>query len=194
MGAGFGLTLEARAWHVLGLETGFYYMMDNATGWEDKKVNGINAGRVFRNQETTALHVPLLLKATANTETIKPFLGLGFEFVMQQSSSEGYRSEPGDPRVVGIEQYPAMFRQRNDITTSTYTLLQLTTGIEIKVGYLRIPVEIRAGYNLGWDSSFDARVDPQKQSNGSYKFLYNGEYMTHFGVFTGVVYDYDFMM
>lgn len=194
VGAGFGLALEARFWEVVGLETGFYYMQDDATGWEDKKVNGVDQGRIYMDQEVSALHIPLLLKANVNTDTIKPFIGFGLEFVLQQSSSLGYRTEPAEPGYQYVDTLADHFEQRNDITTSSYTMLQLTTGIEVDLGYLRIPVEIRAGYHLGWDDSFDARVDPQQQDDGSYKFVYDGGYTGHFGVFTGVMYDYDFLL
>ncbi len=191
VGPAFGLALEARAWEVLGLETGFYYSLDHATGWLDKEhsQSNTNLGRIYSEQETTALHIPLLLKVNANTEMIKPFFGLGFEFVLQQDSELSYRTD--DAAVEGFE---AEYERRNRIEPSDYTLLQLTAGIEIDLGNIRIPVEIRAGYNLGWDDTFDARVDPRQQDDGSWLLFYNGEYLGNFGFFTGVMYDWDLMI
>ena len=194
VGPAIGLALEARAWEVVGLETGFYYAKDDATGWNDQKTNGQERGRVFMDQETSALHIPLLLKANAPTKTVKPFLGFGLEFVLQQSSSLSYRGEPetaGDPYV---EAFANALDERNRIESSTYTLLQLTFGIEVDLGELRIPVEFRSGYNLGWDSSLEARVEPEEQADGSTDLIYNGEYVAHFGVYTGVMYDFDFIV
>lgn len=194
VGPAVGLALEARAWEVVGLETGFYYTKDDATGWNDQKTNGKDRGRVFMDQETSALHIPLLLKANAPTTTIKPFLGFGVEFILQQSSSLSYRGEPetaGDPYV---ERFAAQLAERNQIEPSSYTLLQLNFGIEIDLGELRIPVEFRSGYNLGWDSSLEARVEAEEQADGSTDLIYNGEYVAHFGVYTGVMYDFDFVV
>ncbi len=191
VGPGFGLSLEARAWEVVGLETGFFYSLDHATGWVDKSINGNDVGRVLSDQQTSALHIPLLLKANAKTEMVKPFFGLGFEFVLQQTSSLDYRSEPEDGQHPGnIEQFEEQYANRNTIEPSSYTLLQLTTGIELDLGEIRIPFEIRAGYNLGWDESFEARVDAEGQGDNT-EFRYNGEYLAHFGVFVGVMYDWE---
>lgn len=190
-GAGFGLMLEARAWEVFGLETGLYYRQDDSTGWSDKTINGVDRGRVYLDQDTTALHIPVLLKVNAPTETIKPFLGLGLQFVIQQTSSIDYRGERENPNDATVDNFAANLNERNRIETSSYTMLQLTTGIEIDLGYIRIPVELRAGYNLGFDDSFEARVEAEQQPDGSYEFVYDGAYIGHFGVYTGVAYDWD---
>lgn len=191
VGAAAGLALEARAWEVLGLETGFYYSQDHATGWLDKEhaTSNTNLGRIYSEQETSALHIPLLLKVNAKTEMIKPFFGLGLEFVLQQDSDLSYRT---DDRAV--EPFEREYERRNRIEESSYTLLQITTGIEIDLGEVRIPIEVRAGYNLGWDETFNARVDPRQQDDGSYLLFYNGEYLGNFGFFTGVMYDFDLMI
>jgi hypothetical protein len=194
IGPGFGLAVEARFWEVVGLESGIYYMSDNITGWEDKTINGVDRGRVIMEQESSALHIPLLLKGVAMTDVVRPFLGFGLEFVIQQTSSLEYRAERENPNDATIDQFADIYEARNRIATSTYTLLQLTTGVEIDLGYIRIPIELRAGYNLGWDDSFEARVEVEEQSPGAYTFTSNGENLAHFGFFTGVLYDYDFVL
>lgn len=191
VGPGVGLSLEARFWEVVGLETGFYYSLDHASGWLDKEDDQTNTnfGRINSDQETSAFHIPLLVKVNANTEVIKPFFGLGFEFVLQQDSEISYRTDDAP-----VQPFVDEYERRNRIEPSNYTLLQLTTGIEIDLGDFRIPVEIRAGYNLGWDETFRARVDPQEQPDGEYEFVYNGEYLGNFGFFTGLMYDFDLML
>lgn len=191
VGAAGGLALEARVWEVLGLETGFYYSQDHATGWLDKEhaQSNTNLGRIYSEQDTSALHIPLLIKVNAKTEMIKPFFGLGLEFVFQQDSDLSYRT---DDRAV--EPFVAEYERRNRIEPSSYTLLQLTTGIEIDLGDVRIPIEVRAGYNLGFDDTFSARVDPREQDDGSYLLFYDGEYLGNFGFLTGVMYDFDLMI
>jgi hypothetical protein len=188
VGAGVGLSLEARIIELIGLETGFYYTQDDATGWLDKNDANSNAnfGRIFSDQETSALHIPLLFKINASTDTVKPFLGLGFEFVLQQDSSISYRTD--DPPV---QPFVDAYGARNTITPSNYTLFQLTTGIEIDLGDIRVPIEIRGGYNLGFDDRFSERFDPEERPDGSNEFVYNGEYQGHFGFFVGVMYDYE---
>lgn len=192
VGPGVGLTLEVRLWKVLGLESGLYYMADDVTGWNDKKVNNVERGRVIMEQTTSALHVPLLLKGVINTQGIQPFLGIGLEFVFQQGNSLAYRTERKNPNDWTIDQFGTIFEARNRISTSDYTLFQLTTGVEIDLDYVRIPIEIRAGYHLGWDDGFDQRISAtQDGPNGSYVFTSNGASLAHFGFFTGVVYDFD---
>jgi hypothetical protein len=188
VGPGIGLALEARIIEMIGLETGFYYTLDDATGWLDKNDANSNAnfGRIFSDQETSALHIPLLFKINAKTETVKPFLGLGFEFVLQQDSSLSYRTDDAP-----VQPFVDAYEGRNTITTSNYTLFQLTTGIEVDLGDIRIPIEIRGGYNLGFDDRFAERIDAEQRADGSYEFVYNGEYQGHFGFFVGVMYDYD---
>jgi hypothetical protein len=192
-GAAFGMALEVRGWDVVGLETGLHYSLDNATGWSDKTVDCYDLGRVFMDQETSALHIPLLLKAVAKTTTIRPFIGFGLEFVIQQSSDVSYRSEQDSQNVQGIEGYENHFSGRNRIATSSYKLLQLTAGTEVDLGELRVPIEVRAGYNLDHGDGFDDRVEIE-QSDGSQRFVYNGEYKGHFGVFVGVLYAFDFVL
>lgn len=190
IGPGVGLSLEARLLGMVGLESGIYYMGDNLTGWQDKSVNGIDRGRVTMEHEVTALHVPLLIKGVIPTPGLKPFLSLGVEFVFQQSSSLEYRTERDNDNDATIDQYGPIFNTRNNVATANYTMLQLTTGVEIDLGVVRVPIEIRAGYNLGWDDSFDARVDAEGVGPDA-RFTSNGENLAHFGIFTGVVYDYE---
>ncbi|AWV91128.1 hypothetical protein DN745_18060 [Bradymonas sediminis] len=194
IGPGVGLSLEARILGVLGLESGVYYMGDNLTGWQDKSVNSIPRGRVTMEHQVSALHVPVLLKAVAPSAGLKPFLGLGLEFVFQQSSSLEYRTERENSNDPTIDQYGPLFSERNRVSTASYMMLQLTTGVEIDLGVVRVPVELRAGYNLGWDDSFDARVKVESGGSTGHTFTSNGENMAHFGIFTGVVYDYDFLL
>lgn len=191
-GPGFGLSLEVRLLNMVGLESGAYYMVDNVTGWNDKSVNQVPRGRVTSEQETSALHIPLLLKGVLPTGALKPFLGVGVEFVRQLDSSLEYRTERQIPQDMTIDQYGTLYNARNSIETSNYTLLQLSTGVEIDLGYLRVPIEIRAGYQLGMDDAFDERV--RTESDGGHKFIYNGASLGHFGFFTGVIYDFDFLL
>src|SRR5690554_3384877 len=194
IGPGVGLSVEARLLGMIGLETGLYYMGDHLTGWQDKSVNGVEQGRVTMEHEVSALHVPLLIKGVVPTAGIKPFLGLGVEFVFQQSSSLEYRSDSKGANGNWVADHAEIFNTRNHTTEASYVMLQLTTGVEIDLGIVRVPIEIRAGYNLGWDDSFDARVEAEAGGPTAYTFTSNGENMAHFGIFTGVVYDYDLLL
>lgn len=194
IGPGVGLSVEARLLGMIGLESGLYYMGDNLTGWQDKSVNGVERGRVTMEHEVSALHVPLLIKGVVPTAGIKPFLALGVEFIFQQSSSLEYRTERERDNDATIDQYGPIFNARNHTTEASYMMLQLTTGVEIDLGIVRVPVEVRAGYNLGWDDSFDARVTAEPGGSAAYTFTSNGENLAHFGIFTGVVYDYDLLL
>lgn len=194
-GPAIGGTFEARYNGVVGLELGLFYAQDSATGWEDKLVNGQDQGRVLHDLSVEALHIPVLIKGVVNNETVKPFVGAGIEVVLQQSSSLEYRAEND------VTQYPQSFvdgaggqpgfADRVESETSNYVVLQLNFGVEFDLGELRIPFEIRAGFNPGYGGDrFEDRMATEG-GGGVTNFIYNSQYMGHIGVYTGLAYDFD---
>ncbi|MGM0559217.1 MAG: outer membrane beta-barrel protein [Myxococcota bacterium] len=195
-GPAVGGFLEVRILEMLGLETGLFWAQDNATGWEDKLVNGQEQGRVSHDLEVTALHIPLLFKANVKSETIKPFVGIGPEFVIQQSSSITYRADND------ASQYPQRFvdgrngqpgfDERIKTETSNYVLLQLNFGMEVDLGEVRIPFEIRTGFNPGFGGDdFDERMSAEPREDGFFDFVYDSKYLGHVGIYTGIAYDFE---
>ncbi|MFW5966583.1 MAG: hypothetical protein ACOCV2_03645, partial [Persicimonas sp.] len=147
VGPAIGLSVEGRMWNIVGLESGLYFSGDNATGWVDREHNNEELGRIYADQRSNALHIPLLARATANTPIIRPFFGLGVEFVLQTASDLDYRSraeEGTDP--AALEDFRDDYDANNTIEPSNYSLFQITTGVEIDLGELRIPIEVRGGY------------------------------------------------
>jgi hypothetical protein len=185
IGGTFGLMTDVRFEDIIGLETGLHLSYDNGSGFEDKTVNGEDVARIYQEQRTTAFHIPLLLKVNVSGETVKPFLGLGVEFVIQTDSSLEYRQEERGGR------YISPVFDKNEIEPSTYTLFQVTMGLEFDLGPVRIPIELRGGYNLGFDPGASSRVRPEGTNQANATFVYDGQYQGHFGVFTGVTYDFD---
>lgn len=185
-GGAFGLVLEARAMDFIGIETGFYYSRDNGSGWNDfLDGSGNKLARISQEQATTAYHIPLLLKANIPGPLLRPFLGVGVEFVRQSSSELTYTEDVSSTMA-------AQLQARNEIVTSNYTVLLATVGMDLKFGSVRIPIEVRAGYNLGFDKSLRERATYEAGNPG--KLTYNGKYQGHVGLFTGFVYDFDLLL
>lgn len=197
-GPAVGGFVEVRFLEMIGLETGLVYAQDNATGWEDKLINGVEQGRVSHDLEVNALHVPILFKANVKNETIKPFVGIGTEVVIQQKSELSYRADAEnsssypDSFVEGAGGQPG-FEERIKTTTSTYATLQLNFGMEVDLGEVRIPFEIRTGFNPSFKGDdFDARMDAKpREGDQFYDFVYDSKYLGHVGIYTGIAYDFE---
>jgi hypothetical protein len=189
LGGTVGLALDIRAMGIVGLETGLHLSFDNAKGWNDLKVNGQVATRINQEQSTTSMRIPLLLKVGSPDGTVKPALGLGVEFVVQSDSTIEYSEEKraGQLGAGELERLQA----RNQIEPSSYTLGVVSLGLEIDFGNLRMPIELRAAYNLGYDDGFAERVRVEGDNPNNAVFYYNGAYQGHFGLFLGLVYDYE---
>lgn len=186
VGGAFGLVLEARAMDFIAIETGFYYSRDNGSGWNDFLDGGGNKlTRIHQEQATTAYHIPLLLKGSIPGPLLRPFLGVGIEFIRQSSSELTYTEETNTTLA-------AQLQARNTIVTSNYSVLLATLGMDIKLGPVRIPIEIRAGYNLGFEKNLNKRATYEAGNPG--KLTYNGKYQGHVGLFTGFLYDFDLLL
>lgn len=173
IGWGVGPTVEFRAFKFVGLETGLYYSKDRGSGHTDISGTGIS---IDHTQTAKALHVPVLAKVAFPTPLLEPYAGLGLEFVSQQDNQLKFDPEPQ--------------RITYEAKNASYKLFQVTAGVAFKVGSFQIPIELRGGYNLDWESSsFDDRIDTSEI--GSNKLLYEGAYTAHFGVFTGIQYNVD---
>jgi hypothetical protein len=195
VGGGGGAVAEIRFGEIVGLETGFYVSADNAKGNNEvtQAGSGSQEGTARQFQKTTAFHVPLLVKFALTKKDIRPVLGLGLEFVIQRDSSLTYENDQVavDPR--NDDSRPPS--ERTEIKTSNYTMFMFTGGVEFDVGPVTIPLELRVGYNLGWDNQFAQRVDVRDQDgmdNQNETFIYDGRYLGHAGIFTGVQYRWDF--
>jgi len=185
-----GLSLELRALGFVGLETGFYYASDQASGYVDKNdaLSGRTIARIHSEQVSTAYHVPLMLKFRVPSPMVSPVFGIGAEFIFQTDSTLEYREEQRAGSMGGLAN---QLNARNQIEPSNYTLLTLSAGLEISVGPVRIPVELRMGYNLGFDQAMRERATYDESSG---EITYDGKYQGHVGVFTGVLYEFDLLL
>lgn len=181
LGGGVGGFLEVRLINIVGLEFGVFQSWDNGNGWEDKNApNGQTLGRLTQEQRTRALHVPILLKASI-PGLVRPTFGLGAELVFQQKSTINYRAD----NII-----TAPYNERFSIIPSNYALLAFTFGVEIDVGPVRVPIELRGGYNVGFDKSLKSRATASGTPIAT-RFEYDGQFEGHFGIFTGIVYQYN---
>lgn len=181
IGGAIGATVEARALGFIGLETGFHVSFDNGSGNEEiNNPQGVRLLTVNQDQRTTAFHIPILLKLAIPFPVITPVFGLGVEVVSQSNSEIEYDVES--------------FNANREIETSTYTLFMFTAGLEFKVQQIRIPLELRLGYNVGFDNTLSGRVTPEGDNINSATLNYDGAYQAHIGLFTGIVYDFDLML
>ncbi len=181
LGGGVGGFLEVRALDIVGLEFGVFQSWDNGNGWEDKNdANGRNIGRVTQEQRTRAIHIPIMVKASV-PGLIRPTFGLGLELVNQQKSTYSYRADVFDV---------TSLNNRYSIITSKYTLFAFSFGLEIDLGQIRIPIELRGGYNTSFKKNLQERASASGSPNLP-SFEYDGKYEGHFGIFTGIVYQHD---
>lgn len=179
-GGGGGPTLDIRYNRVIGLETSVYFTNDSTEGTNDiENSSGEVIAEITQKQRTTAVHVPLLFKIAPPFPRIRPVFGVGLEFVSQNQAELSYETDQATRRAEQL-------REHNEATASNYTMFQVTAGVEIDAGPVRLPIEFRAGYNLGWNDEYDARVEKKSDRQ-----IYNGAYMGHFGVVAGVLYRWD---
>ena len=188
MGGTGGLSLELRLNNFIGIETGVFYSRDNASGYVDKDMadTGTTIARIHSEQNTTAYHVPLLLKLNIPSDFVRPFLGVGIQFVSQISSELEYEQEEVGGSRYGSEEDMDRLNERNQIETSNYPLLAGSAGVEVVAGPVRIPIELRVGYALGYDQAMTERARGQDG-----QIIYDGVYLGHFGIFAGVLYEFN---
>ena len=184
LGGGIGGFLELRGQDIVGLELGLHHSWDNGTGWEDKNdAGGGNIGRIYQEQRTRALHIPIILKASV-PGFVRPTFGIGLEIVKQNDTEYSYRSGEFDVQSLN-NRYTAI--------TSTYTVLAFTFGLEIDLGEVRIPIELRGGYNVGFRKDLMERADASGSPNLP-SFEYDGEYEGHLALYTGILYQFDLQL
>jgi len=181
LGGGFGGFLEIRALDMVGIETGLHVSYDNGQGWEDKNdTNGTKIGRVYQEQRTTAHHIPIMLKASV-PGFVRPTFGLGLEIVNQKKTELKYRSDVFDV---------SLFNDKHRAVPSKYTVFAFSFALEIDLGPVRIPIELRGGYNTGFRKDLSERAEAS--GSGTYPdFRYDGKYEGHFAMYTGILYSYD---
>jgi hypothetical protein len=192
LGGNVGLSVDARYAGIVGIETGFSLSFDNGEGWTDKNAaNGTTIARIYMNQETTSLRVPLLLKLSTGTGTVRPVFGVGVEFVNQIDSRVTYRSEnrAGD----GDAAAQQLTDTYNAVPTN-YMVAKGVLGMELNFDMVRIPIEIGGMYNPTFENTLNYRLDNlELATDGTYTADYRGEYEGHFTITIGVLFNYGLM-
>lgn len=189
LGGTGGLSLEFRLNGIFGFETGLMYSQDNASGYVDKNhaPSGTTISRIHSEQTTTALHIPLLLKAVLPGMMVRPFFGAGIQLVVQSTSELEYEQEQRAGQYGGDGAMDELNR-RNQIEESTYPLLAFSGGIEFAVAGIRVPVELRLGYAMGSSGDLDERARYDASQD---QVVYDGVYRGHIAILTGVLYEFE---
>ena len=189
LGGDVGVALDIRALGIVGVETGLRVSFDNAQGFNELKDGETDEllYRVNQEQQSTSLRIPLLLKLSTPNGVVRPTFAFGLEWARQLDSSINYSvdnegaSEPDSVTARRLE--------RNQIEASNYRLLTGAFGIEIDLGAVKIPIELRAQYNLDYGGdAFDPRVRIEGSGRDAV-YYYDGAYQGHFGVTVGLIYD-----
>ena len=190
LGGDFGLSVDIRAWGLIALETGFKVSFDNGKGWNDKKQAGSDTviTRINQEQSTLSYRIPLMLKLSGTSGLVRPYLSLGAEFVIQSENNIEYTEEKRAGQLAPGEL--ERLQQRNQIDPSSYVGLGGALGLEIDLGFLRIPIELRGLYNVNYGESFDERVKVEGDNPNAWVFRYNGMYQGHFGFSIGILYNH----
>jgi hypothetical protein len=124
---------------------------------------------------------------------VRPTFGLGLELVFQQKSEYRYSSDEllisqtaDDGYTFGGTTYK--------IDTSSYATFAFSFALEFDVKGFRIPIELRGNLNTGFKKDLEPRLASATGVPGAFTLTYDGRYQAHFALFTGVVYDFDFLL
>lgn len=190
-GAG-GLSLEVRAMNFIGLEFGYHYGGGTAHGYVDKNdaSTGRTITRLTSEQTTTAYHIPLLLKVNIPADFVRPFFGIGIELIRQVSAEIEYGEEVG---TASQSSYVASLNERNEVRAVDYNLLLASAGVELVFGSLRVPIELRVGYNLGYSSDINDRARVEIGDSEVERVTVDSMYMGHISIFSGLLYEFDLL-
>ena len=188
-GGNVGLSVDARYAGIIGIETGVLLSFDNGEGWTDKQdASGTVLARIYQKQESTSLRIPLMLKLSTPSGTVRPVFGAGIEFVNQSDSKLTYRT---DNQAGNADALTAELNRRNLIVPSSYMMAKVALGMELNFGAVRIPIEVAGMFNPTWENSFANRVTAVRGSNANdFEFDYDGIYQGHFSINIGVLYNY----
>ena len=189
LGPAGGMSLELRFRGLVGFETGLMYSRDNASGYVDKNhaSSGTTIARINSQQTTTAYHIPMILKLVMPGIVVRPFIGAGLQLVLQASSELEYEQEQRAGQYGGSGAMDELNR-RNTIEESNYPLLVAAAGVEFALAGIKIPIELRVGYALGVSREMEERARYDASQD---QIIYDGVYMGHVAIFTGVLYEFD---
>ncbi len=188
-GGNVGLSVDVRSAGIVGIETGVGLSFDNGEGWTDKNnPQGITESRIYMTQETTSLRIPLLLKLSTGTGTVRPVFGVGVEFINQIDSRVTYRSET---RTRNRDADAEALNNTYSAVPTNYMVAKGVLGMELNFDMVRIPIEIGGMYNPSFENTLNYRLDNlELNPNGTYTADYRGEYQGHFTITLGVLFNY----
>lgn len=144
-GGGGGLALDVTWAGIVGVQLGVFGSKEGGTG----KINDVE----FEITQT-ALHLPIYLRAAIPTDSVRPFIYVGPEFVLP-SDPEVSEDVPGGVRVTAI--------------ADAYTTFAFGFGFEFMIPTegidARIPFTLRGSYNPGVPSGLDGRATYEIDGN-----------------------------
>ncbi|MBV71020.1 MAG: hypothetical protein CMH52_06675 [Myxococcales bacterium] len=152
IGGGSGLTVDALWKGIIGLQLGLWYSNESASGNLD--IRGLAGGSGTRYELTfnkSAWHLPVVVKLSAPTKTVRPFLLIGGDFIFPSSSD--IETEFGNARM----------------DDRSYSALHFGLGLDFRLNLndvdIRIPFSLRGNYNLELGESVGDRIEFSGCSN-----------------------------
>ncbi len=145
VGGGSGLTIDALWKGVIGFQLGLWHANEAASGNLDiRGVTGANGTRYELTFNKKAWHLPVVVKLSAPTQTVRPFLLVGGDFIFPSSTE--IETEFGNARM----------------DDRAYSTLHFGVGMDFKLNLedidIRIPLSFRGNYNLNLGESVGDRI------------------------------------
>ena len=145
---GAGLWFEARFVRYLAIEADLIYEWDSI--WETATFNGIV--KVATAAVRHNLRIPLLVKGVLPLPGFRMTLGVGPEWVVP-IGTDALKTTTLPPQVVLQNQIDFA------VTAPTSTMLTLALGFVVELPFnLRMPIDLRASYNLGQSKAYSDRA------------------------------------
>lgn len=166
-GAG-GLAVDVTYAGIIGLQLGLYGSKDGASG-------SINNEDFEITQ--TALHVPVLLRAAIPTDSVRPYIFLGPEFVF-----------PSDPEL----DKPVAGMVAVSAEAETYGVFTFGFGFEFMLPVdgmdARIPFSLRGMYNPGVEAGLNGRATYEAEGSTLTAAKFNSEWEWQAAVSLGIAF------
>lgn len=164
-GKGGGFTLDFRYQKIIGLEIGCIFSEESAKG----EINELNL-----TLSHAVTHVPIMLKVAANTEIVRPFAMVGWQFSFVSDAKAEF--EGGG----------TLF----DASNEDYSLFAFGFGLEVALPLdgvdIRIPLAVRLGWNTSTTDKVSDRAEYDIQGNTIQKVTFSTAFEYHAGGTLGI--------
>ena len=175
-GGAVGLSFDLIVFDVIGVEVDVLFARHGGSG--TTIVEAASGGSMEINWELTssALHIPLLIKARLPLGPVTPLIAIGPEFVIGL-----------DADFTGISDLQIPFATEGQ--AASYVMLTLALGADIDALAVTIPVELRLSVQPGLSDSPASRATFSPSMEAFDDVAVQASWETHFQIFVGVRFD-----